>query len=245
MEVVDRLIIGWVLLILVNVFLSIPGVEAYLIDSLAVFAKIIILYGMVDPRFYLFADEIKKYLVAGLPEKYSPQMVNSFALVNLGGGRSKEIGWIIRRLTENTKNGIRTVLIVFHDMISIEDLRRGNVSEDDFYLVRIIPQGKSSPKIFEDKIINIDNDLVSLEILLSNIIKFCKDKAIRCDIILYTLSWLIHFHGWNRMYSFLMGEMPSLKNSPVTLYAFYYPETHEEKSVVSKFEKLCDEIICE
>ncbi len=72
---------------------------------------------------------------------------------------------------------------------------------------------------------------------------YTSEREINCDIILHTLSTLIHTQGWRRVYSLFISRMPALKSSGIHLYCFYYPETHEDKSEISKFEKLADRII--
>jgi len=154
-----------------------------------------------------------------------------------------EMNWIRKMVQENTKQGISTVLITLYDLISPSELSKNWITEKNVYLIRMLPRGGGAIKAFEAKNMAINDDVAQLEIMISDIIQYCGERKISCQIILYTLTWLIHTHGWRRIYSLLASIMSNLKNGPVQLCCFYYPETHEDKSEIARFEKLSDRII--
>ncbi len=82
-----------------------------------------------------------------------------------------------------------------------------------------------------------------LRILFSDIINYSNEKKINCEIIMYTLSNMVHTHGWKRVYSFIISKVQQLKESKVHVYAFYYPNTHENRTEIAKFEKLFDNVM--
>jgi len=45
------------------------------------------------------------------------------------------------------------------------------------------------------------------------------------------------------MYSFMTSMIPLIKNSSVNLMMFYYPESHENRAEIVKFEVMADNVI--
>ena len=88
----------------------------------------------------------------------------------------------------------------------------------------------------------MNDDLAQLQILMTEISSFSKEKKVMSDIIFYTLSWAIHAHGWAVVYSLVVSKIPEFKSSLVKMHCFFYPETHNEM-VVSTLEKMADSII--
>jgi len=240
---VDLFILGWLLLLLTNFAWPLNMMNPIYLELFAIFGKIVIFVGMINPRFSLLADDLKRYLISGIPEAYTDETLEHFTLLYpKSHQRTREIKSIHEIVTENSIKGIKTILITLYDLISPLELKSIGLTEDNLYLVRMIPAGESSIQAFQDSIMTMKDDLTQLEIFLTDIINISNEKKIRCNVILYTLSWIIHTHGWKRVYSLLISKMPDLKASLVHLYCFYYPETHEDKAEISKFEKLADKI---
>jgi hypothetical protein len=89
----------------------------------------------------------------------------------------------------------------------------------------------------------IGDDLNVLDILFSDIIGYSNDKLLNCDIILFSLSSLIHTHGEKRVYSFLLSIITPIKTSYVRLYGLFNPGTHKDKADVKRFEDIFDKVI--
>jgi len=239
----DLLILGWINLLLVNVAYALNLMDSTYVDIMAIFGKIVIYRGMMDPRFSLLADDLKRYLISGYPTVYSESGPGSFNLVgNSSNQKTKEIKWIIDKVRDNSLKGIRTILITTYDLITPQDLRTSGLDES-LYVVRMLQGGRGALNMFEEHIMTINDDLDQLGILFSDIINYSNEKKINCEIIMFTLSNLIHTHGWKRVYTFIISQITELKSSKVQVYGFYYPETHENSADVTKFEKLSDKII--
>jgi len=116
------------------------------------------------------------------------------------------------------------------------------LNEGDFYLVRMLPSSEQKIQSFEDNIAVMSDNLLQLEILISEIVAYSQERRIRIDFIVYTLSWIIHTHGWESVFNLLTSKISNLKNSDVKFYGFYYPETHPPEEI-TKFERLADKII--
>ena len=238
---IDLLLIGWALLLLVNVAFAFDAMEVYYVDVMAIFAKAVILIGMTKPSFSLLVDDLKEFLLSGSPTIYTNVGQGQISLVESNGKREEIIDWIANKAEENTDRGIRTILISTYDMISLSDLQARNLT-DKLYFVRMITGGRLIKNIFEENQMAIDDDLNILDIMFSDIIGYSNDKLLNCDIILFSLSSLIHTHGEKRVYSFILSVITPIKSSYVRLYGLFNPETHKDKADVKRFEAIFDKI---
>jgi len=239
----DLLIVGWLNLLLVNIAFPLNMMDIVYIDFLATFSKIIIFFGMLNPNFSLMVDELKRFLIAGVPSTYSNEVSGSFILVSSGpGNRKSEIDWMATRIEENATKGISTILISTYDLISQYELSNRGLSEKVF-VVRMIPGGRGVFTNMDERLMTIDDDVNQLDILFTDLIKYSNERKINIEIIVFTLSSLIHTHGWKRIYSFMLSKIPTLRASNVQLLCFYYHDSHENISDIAKFETTADKVI--
>ncbi|MBN1683450.1 hypothetical protein JW865_07860 [Candidatus Bathyarchaeota archaeon] len=240
----DLLTIGWIILTIDNIGLALELISEIFVEVFAVLGKIIIFLGMTYPRFSLLVDDFKRFLISGLPNNYTENNLKHVILVNsTNANREVELKWIKEQVEENKIHGIRTILISYHDLISINDIKNIRIDQKDLYIVRMLTGGRILQEIFTKDSMTINDDLNELDILLNEIIEFSKEKKIKCSVILYTLSSLIHIHGWKRVYSFMVSKFQYIKDSEIHVIAFYYPQTHENIADIVKFEKIVDDII--
>lgn len=241
---IDFLVIGWVMLALTNIGYGFGFISPLFVEVYVIFAKGILYYGSLYPRFSYLADDLRRFLISGVPTQYFDDLGEKFVLINsTAGKRNNEVQWIKNRIDENSKKAVRTIMLTTYDLISPNDLKATNIDEENLYVVRMVQGGKSAFDIFKEHLITINDDLNDLNILFTDILAFSSERKINCQIILYNLSSLIHTHGWKRVYTFLLSKISYLKNSNVYLYAFYYPRTHEVESDIAKFEQLADNVI--
>jgi hypothetical protein len=239
----DLFIMGWLTLLLVNLAMPLSLIRSEYIEVLAIFAKTIIFVGMVSPRFSFLEDDVRRFLISGLPKEYPSEENGRFFLINPGeGNRNDEVKWIKEKVAGNSENGIKTILISFYDLISVSALGSVGLGKD-LYLVRMQAGGNHNVQVFKDSTTTMTDDLSQFNFFLSDMFAYSTERNIRCDVILYTLSWIIHSNGWKRVYSQFLSMSPGLKASQVNMYCFYYPETHGDRAEVSVFEKLADRII--
>ena len=237
----DLFVVGWAILSFSNVGALFGVMELTYVEITAIFGKVVILFGVLYPRFTFLADDFRRFLIAGVPQQYSNQPREKFVLFNSKSGkRSNEVKWIKERISENSLKDIRTILISTYDLITPADIMTNGYESDNLYFVRMIRGGKSAFRDFGERIMVINDDLNDLDILFMDIISFTKERKITAQIILYNLSFLIHTHGWKRVYTFLLSKISLLKESTVYLDSIYYPKTHENESDIAKFEKLSD-----
>lgn len=237
----DLFVVGWVILTLSNVGALFGVMELTYVEMMAIFGKVVILFGVLNSGFTFLADDFRRFLIGGVRQPYSDQLGDKFVLFNSkSGNRSNEVKWVKERVVENSLKDIRTIIISTYDLITLADMMAGNGEDGNMYFVRMIQGGKSVFHDFGERIMVINDDLNDLDILFTDIINFTNMRKITAQIILYNLSALIHTHGWKRVYTFLLSKMSLLKESNVYLYSLYYPKTHEVESDIAKFEKLAD-----
>lgn len=240
---VKMLLAGWTNIFILNMAFAFELMNSGFVDLLSAVAKVIIYWGMTQPSFAFIVDDLNRFMISGIATEYHLPENGEFSLVNLNGHtREKEITWMKNRIEANSKKGIRTILISYYDLITPRDLSMSEENEDT-YFVRIQTGSKSMPSPFEEKVMTIGDDLSQLDLLFSDIIKLSSERQIGSEIIIYSLSTVIHTHGWKRLYTFLTAKIPLIKSSIVHLTCFYYPETHETGADISKFEMMADKII--
>jgi len=213
------------------------------VDVFAICGKFVIFIGMISPQFAVLVDDMKKFLISGTPGEYPSRIQEHFILVNIKTSEKyQEYDWISDKVKGNIKQGIRTILIVLYDLITPSELRSRGIEENDLYFVSMYPSRELKIQSFEDNTALMSDHLSQLDLLISEIIEYSEERKIRCNIILYTLTWVIHTHGWDNVYRLLISEIPKLKKSNVQLYSVYYPETHTVEEI-SKFERIADKIL--
>jgi len=236
-------IAGWLNLFFVNLGFITGLVDPGFTDLTSIMAKTVIYLGMTQPRFSFFADDLRAFLIGGVPEEYINHVRGKFTMVNQSNtGKGKDVQWIRERFLNNSKKGIRTLLITMYDLITADDISNSDVS-DELYLVRVLPGSRSLLKTFEDRITSINDDPSQIDILFSDVVSYSNERRIPCEIVLYTLSHLIHTHGWRRVYSFITSKNPVIKSSQVQFTCFYDPRSHEDASEIIKFENLADSVV--
>lgn len=241
---ITKILVGWTILLLANIGWLTYLVDSGFVDLLSIYGKIIIFFGCIQPGFSFLVDDISRFLISGIPTEYSNEKMGTFNLLNLTNAqRKREVEWIKNRARENSRKGIRSIVIVLHDMITPHELLDDEDTGEDLYLVRMIQGNRSQTMAFDEKIISIKDDLNQLDIMFSDIINISNERKLPCEIILYTLSVMIHTHGWKRVYTFVTSKFTGLRHSQVNLTTFYYPETHQEISEIKKFESMANEII--
>ncbi|MFP3951704.1 MAG: hypothetical protein ACLFVP_06175 [Candidatus Bathyarchaeia archaeon] len=240
----NLLSLGWMILLMVNLGWIFKMIEVLYVEILAIFGKLVIFFGMRKPNFSLMVDEFKEYLLQGLAEEYLDEDFGRMLMIKTNSrSREPELKWIEETIEENKSKGIRTIFISLYDMISHQDLLKRGIMDENLYYIRMISGGSSQFRIFQDYSMSIKDDLDILGMLLKDVIDYTNERNIRCSIVMYNLSNLIHTHNWRRVYSFIISKISQINNSRVNMFFFYDPDTHEEASEIHKFEMLASQII--
>lgn len=240
---VDILAIGWLFLLVVNVGIPFNFIAPTYGEVLAIIGKIVILVGIVLPKFTLLADDLKKFLLSGPAESYEDGRLGGIVLVKSNLTREAESKWIASKINDKSGGVQRTIFVTTHDLISVHEIKREKVSESDLYIVRMIHGHQEPTSIFQDKVMSINDDMLEFGILMSEVVGFSLDRKIKVNIILYNLSALIEMHDWKAIHKQLLTMVPRLKAAGVQLYVFFYPQVHEDPMLVEMFERLADEVV--
>lgn len=239
----NLLTIGWSILLFINIGFFSETMDHGLVEVMSGFGKIVIYLGMTKPNFSYIVDDFRSFLLGGVPTEYLDAHKGGFSMINLrDANRRKEVNWIEDRAINNSKKGIRTILISMYDMITPSDFRNESI-KNELYFIRVIQGNPSSKLRFSEGIMKVGEDLNKIDLLISDIFNFSNQNRLPCEVIIYTLSHLVHTHGWKRIYSYFTSKMPLIKANKIKFLCFYYPETHQTRSDISKFETMADEII--
>ncbi|HIH87816.1 TPA: hypothetical protein HA344_01235 [Candidatus Bathyarchaeota archaeon] len=240
---VDLLSIGWIFLLVINFGIAFGFIQALYGEVLAIVGKIVVLSGIVIPRFTLLADDLKQFLLSGHAETYEEGRGGGVTLIESHLTREDEIKWIINKVKTKQGGAQRTILVTTHDLISPQQIRQEHLKDQDLYIVRMVHGNLEPSSLFQDKVMSINDDLMELGILLSEVVGFSRDRRIKVNVVLYSLSTLIEIHNWKDLHKQLLTMIPRLKAARVRIDAFFYPHIHDDKVMVEVFENMADEVV--
>jgi len=238
---IEYFIIGWNVLLLANLGSVVNYLPPIFVEILVIFGKIVLLNGIRNRTFTLLVDDLARFLISGRATEYAEFNNGQIQFIDLSSATKKdEYQWLKNSLTESTSKDVRTILVSTYDVISEKDLKRNGLEGDDLYFIRMLQGRRPFSQVFKEHVMTINDDLADLDLLIMDVIQFANEHKINCQIIIHTLSSLIHTHGWKRVYTFLVSKIQHIKRGPVSVYILYYPDTHTNKSDIAKFEKMAD-----
>ena len=239
---IEMFIIGWFTLLLANLGSAFDLLTPTYLEVLAIGAKAVLLYGVLTSRFSYLVDDLKKFLISGYPTQYNGERRGRLILVDsLGTTKADEINFMKNMARKGKLKGIRTILFSLYDVVSQRDM---GVSDDDdaLYFVRVIQGGQLNVSFSHQHNMTIMDDPSAVGLLLMDVINFSKEHKTSCQVILYTLSLMIHTHGVQRVYAMITSRLAELKNSNVNLYLIYNSKTHSKRSEIALLEVLADQV---
>jgi hypothetical protein len=236
---VDKVIIGWFLLFLINVLLPMGG---WVLDTLAIFSKILILNGIVSYDFALVTQKIQNELSRRtLPATTGYGQEGGLALVTFNHNSKPPLTviseWIKDRVDKNIRQNMETNVIVLQNIIPTVTLRSIAWSKPELVHVFIFSENPANQEEFT----TLRYGLTELGATITEVVKRLGNKK-KGEIILVDLSILVNTFGAINTYKFLLNKMGILRSSRTLLTAIFYPEIHEEK-VVNLFKTIVDDII--
>lgn len=235
---------GWVMLLLSNLALIYGFASDVLVDSIAILAKGLVFYGMFNPKFIGLARDFERFLISGKLSEYFDDPTWHLRLAESQINKEQEMFWLKQIVTENSKRGIRTVLLSVYDIISVHDLDvQGILDWSNLYVIRMYQKGRIQQEALQEQITTINDNILELDIMLSDLIDFTTEKKVRVQLIVHSLSTLVHVHGYKRLYSLFLSKMPKIKSSDLQVYLLYYPQSHSDDYITNLFRKTVDEVI--
>lgn len=164
------LISGWYFILLVNIGYILNQADPGFIDLLSTFGKGVVFWGMASTRFSFLDEELKEFLLRGIPTEYMNSFRGKLLLFNMDNSdRRAEINWIMNRVLENSKKAVRTILVTYYDVISPRDVIKDEI-KNDLYVVRVIPGRREFTEPFLQHIMSINDDVNELEMLFNDIL---------------------------------------------------------------------------
>jgi len=237
-KVFDKIIVGWVLLLITNCVLW----GHWTLDVLATIAKFLIFMGILDQEFTLVAEKIRASKKKHLPATIETYREGSLVLVTppQSSSREEEIRWIESKVKENVAKQLDTYILCFHSILKHEELRRLKWMKPERVFVIIFSSGLKKTR---EEFTVLDMDIASIGACLTEITRMCLNKKEGCDVILVDLSVLIHSFGAHNILSMLLEKMGSIRESGVNLYAIFHSETFSDPSVEPLFKKISDSVV--
>lgn len=236
---VDKLLIGWLSLFIVNAFFPMGG---WITDTLAIFCKIVLLAGIMSYDFAILTLKVRSGLASGV----------SSPLADYGGGGQIELvvlrpredppiktvsTWVKHRVSENIKEKIDTSILILQDTIPYEILRSIAWIKPEMIHVFIFSQEGSSNLEFT----TLKYGMIEIGAAITEIAKKESKPENKKEIILVDLSIMIHTFGTNDAYNLLLNKLGLFRSSCTSLVMPFHIKTHEDR-VVALFKTLASKI---
>jgi hypothetical protein len=233
---IDRLILGWVLLLMVNILFRNTG---WIINISSAFIKVFLLAGMLDPDFTLLATKIKVSPILPVDTGYPTE--GGFSLVSVPAvSKADRVSWTRKKILENIETDIDTYIFSFQGVIPHAELRRMKWIKPDRTFIFLF---SSSAEKVKNEFTVMPFNLTQIGAAVSGVIKTHSNLGKGCALIFSDISLLIHLFGTHAVYKVLLSKMNSLREGGVKLYGFFHHETHSDKSIPALFESIADEVI--
>ena len=236
--ILDKLIIGWVILLFANFLLW----EHWSIDIFAIIAKVLLYFGILDQRLSLVADKVQGSMKHVPSPTSGSEKEGGIRLIipNHNTSAEKEVSWMMNQVKRNLASGIETYVLSFQNLPSHDTLRR--LRWIDPQKVFVFMFSSSSQKAREDFTL-FNMDLVEIGAALSEVIRKCRMDEKCCSVIFTNLSVLINVFNKTDVYEMLLEKLGGLRESGVDLYAIFHPETHDDSSTAALFRDIADSVI--
>jgi hypothetical protein len=233
---IDRLILGWGLLLMVNILFRNTG---WVINISSAFIKVFLLAGMLDPDFTLLATKIK--VSSTLPLDTGYPMEGGFSLISVPSvSKVNRVDWIRNKILKNIETDIYTYIFSFQGVIPHAELRRIKWIKPDRTFIFLF---SSSAEKVKNEFTVMPFDLTQIGAAVSGVIKKHSNLGNGCTLIFSDMSLLIHLFGTYAVYKVILSKMSSLREESVKLYGFFHHKTHSDKSIPALFESIADEVI--
>lgn len=239
-KVADKLAFGWALLFLANITTFGMG---WITDLFAIFAKILIFYGIKGYDFIFVAQKIRDEMAAKqLPPDAGYEKEGKLKLIlytPASTSYTKQVNYIENLILEDIRKGINTLVFAFQDVIPHHELRRMKWINPEKVFILLF---SASAERAKNEFTVFPMELTKIGVALSEAVKK-SEKSEKGVIIFSNLSLLIHSFEPYPVYAMLLSKMGAFREKGVEVFAFMNPETHTEKSVVSLFTDIADEVI--
>lgn len=238
----DKLFIGWIILLVTNVFISRSD---WVSDVFAILSKITLFLGLFSEDFATLSEKLKRRESFGHQKQPSissgTKEEGGITLIIPSNVNSMEgkINWIEKKIDENVKKNIDTYVFAFQDLPSHSELRRIKwISPSKVFIILF---SSSSQKANEEfSVFNMDITVIGA--VLSEITRKYQARKDGCDVIITDLSLLIIIFNANTLLNILLEKMGSLREAGLSVYAFFDPEIHNDSTIFPLFRNISNEV---
>lgn len=234
---VDKLALGWIILLLSNILF---WDHQWTLNIIASVLKIVILFGILEYDFIIIGQKISRNHSQLAPIHSSYENGGTFRLVLLNSSKPKNriIEWVNKKTKENVANNITTYVFCFQDIISYKELWRIKWLDPNQISIFLF---SSSANVVEKEFEIFPIDLAHIGLALTELIRKSKKTNKKYSIIFLDLSVLIHLFGEMAVYKMLLDKMGSLRESQIELFGIFHPETHKDPTIFSLFKNISDD----
>jgi hypothetical protein len=239
---VDKFLIGWVSLFLVNIFFSSGD---WITNTLAIACKLFLFMGLLD---YDFAIATEKIRIGLTTNGLSPISGNcskdegGFELVLLKPKAEAPLQivskWLIEHVEKNIIENIETTILILQDVLPYNVVRSIVWSKPSLIRVLFFSDGTSSGN-HEFKALKLGITEIGATI---NEVAKSELKASQCgEIILVDLSIMVNKFGVNQVYDLILNKMGILRSNGTSLITLFHPQAHEDR-VTALFKTIANRI---
>jgi len=233
---VDKLLTGWFLLFLINTLMPEGG---WIVDSLAIFCKLLILIGIMSYDFAVITQKIRRELISSsYPFTTGYNKEGGLNLVMFKSRSESPLRivskWLRDKVEENIRENIETYIIVLQNVIPYSVLRSLAWSKPELVHFFILSENPEENEEFTTLTFGETE-------LGATITEITRRKNSKKEIILVDLSIMIHTFGPQQAYRLLLNKLGMLRSSGTLLTAVLHPDAHEE-SIIALFKTITDSI---
>jgi len=237
-RIVDKLLIGWFLLLLTNLLLLGAG---WITDLFAVFGKFILLLGVLDQDFAILIREVRRSMEVPPPATEGRVEEGGITLLSVTSTRAPLIKiseWLERRVKVNISNRVETNILVLQNVLPYSILRKVAWINPRHVHIFIFSENVEESREFT----TLKYEVTKIGATISEIVKKYREIDNRGEIILVDLSVMIHTFGAKKAYSLLLNKMGLLRSTGTGLIAVVHPETHDS-TTIALFKTIADNIL--
>ncbi len=229
---VDKFLIGWISLFLVNVLFPLDG---WVTDALALLCKLIIIAGIQDYDFALATQRIRKGLSENTPSPvgtFGDEDDTGLELVMLNLKKEDTLtlvtDWIKEKVDTNIRQNIETTVIILQDVLPYKTIRTIVWKKPDIIHVFLFSQ---NPADGTTEFSTLRYGAAEIGATITEVARSASSQARKNEILVVDLSIMINTLGVIQTYELLLSKMRLLRSNNMSLIALFYPEIHEDKTV--------------
>ena len=239
---VDKFLIGWVSLFLVNIFFPLGN---WITNTLAIGCKLFLFMGLLDYDFAIATEKIRKGLT---PSSLSPISGNcakdegGFELLLLKPRAEAPMPivskWLVDHVEKNITGNVETTILILQDVLPYNVVRSIVWSKPNLIRVLFFSDGVS---LSNQEFKTLKFGVTEIGATINEVAK-SESKANQCgEIIIVDLSIMIYKFGVNQVYDLLLNKMGTLRSNGTKLIALFHPQAHEDR-VTALFKTIANRI---